>query len=92
MAIRSGDMCGARSGCKPLPVSLEVCPQGARTSDVFRSPTAARTRSGLAAPKNGKRRMLLRRSPFGREIMRKGKKKGRYSPSPVEGEKSEGVV
>ena len=46
----------------------------------------------LRRAKNGKRRMLLRRFPFGREIMRKGKKKGRYSPSPVEGEKNEGVV
>ena len=34
MEIRSGDMRGARSGCKPLPLSLEVCPKGARTSDV----------------------------------------------------------
>ena len=34
MEIRSGGMYGARSGCKPLPLSLEVCPKGARTSDV----------------------------------------------------------
>ena len=30
MEIRSGDMRGARSGCKPLPLSFGVCPKGAR--------------------------------------------------------------
>ena len=28
--IRSGGMYGARSGCKPLPLSFGVCPKGAR--------------------------------------------------------------
>ena len=34
--IRSGGMYAARSNGTLLPVSLEVCPKGARTSDVFR--------------------------------------------------------
>ena len=35
MAIRSGGMYGARSKRSLLPLSLEVCSKGARTSDVF---------------------------------------------------------
>ena len=30
MAIRSGGVYAARSGCKPLPLSFGVCPKGAR--------------------------------------------------------------
>ena len=44
-----------------LPISLEVCPKGARTSDVFRYPTAARARSDLAA--NSAARMRSRLDP-----------------------------
>ena len=33
--IRSGDMCAARSGCKPLPISFGVCPKGAREMMFF---------------------------------------------------------
>ena len=36
-------------GCKPLPISFGVCPKGAREMMFYRSPSAARTRSGLAA-------------------------------------------
>ena len=34
MEIRSGGMYAARSNGTLLPISLEVCPKGARTSDV----------------------------------------------------------
>ena len=38
MTIRSGGMYAARSNSVLLPVSLEVCLKGARTSDAFRHP------------------------------------------------------
>ena len=38
MQIRSGDMCGARSGCKPLPISFSGRARSAQENDVFRFP------------------------------------------------------
>ena len=35
MQIRSGDMCGARSGCKPLPISFSGRARSAQENDVF---------------------------------------------------------
>ena len=48
MESRSGDMRGARSNGTLLPRSFGVCPKGARKM-MFSYPSAARTRSGLAA-------------------------------------------
>ena len=38
MQIRSGDMCGARSGCKPLPISFSGRARSTQENDVFRFP------------------------------------------------------